>query len=148
MNLRGRTEREHGRPGYAWSASRIGGELMGATLYDLPPGERTFPYHYHRGIEEWLLVVDGSPTLRSPEGEQQLGAGDVVCFRAGPDGAHQVTGPGRVLIVSNLDYPSVSVYPDSDKVGTRPSADPDDPDRLNFPRASAVDYWEGENDSS
>ena len=148
MNLRGPTEREHGRPGYAWTASRVGGELMGATLYDLPPGERTFPYHYHRGIEEWLLVVDGSPTLRTPEGERQLRAGDVVCFRAGPDGAHQVTGPGRVLIVSNLDYPSVAVYPDSDKVGTRPSPDPDDRDRLNFPRQSAVDYWEGENGSS
>jgi uncharacterized cupin superfamily protein len=121
---------------------------MGATLYELPAGERTFPYHYHRGIEEWLIVVAGSPTLRTPEGEQQLREGDVVCFRSGPEGAHQVTGPGRVLIVSNLTYPSVSVYPDSDKVGTRPSPDPDDPDRLNFPRGDAVDYWEGEDGTS
>jgi len=148
MNLNGRTEREHGRAGYAWSASRVGGDLMGGTLYDLPSGERTFPYHHHRGIEEWLLVVAGSPTLRTPEGEQQLREGDVVCFRQGGDGAHQVTGPGRVLIVSNLSYPSVAVYPDSDKVGTRPSADPDDPDRLNFPRRSAVDYWDGEDAGS
>jgi uncharacterized cupin superfamily protein len=144
VNLQGPTERDHGRTGYAWSARRLGGELMGATLYVLPAGERTFPYHYHRGIEEWLLVVAGSPTLRTPEGERQLSEGDVVCFPAGPEGAHQVTGPGSVLIVSNLAYPSVSVYPDSDKVGTRPSPDPEDPDRLNFPRDSAVDYWDGE----
>ena len=148
MNLNGPTESEHGRAGYAWSASRVGGELMGGTVYDLPAGERTFPYHYHHGIEEWLVVVAGSPTLRTPEGEQRLREGDVVCFRAGPDGAHQITGPGRVLIVSNLVYPSVAVYPDSDKVGTRPSPDPDDPDRLNFPRGSAVDYWEGEDAGS
>ena len=144
MNLNGPTERKHERPGYAWSTNRVGGELMGATLYDLPAGERTPPYHYHRGIEEWLLVVAGSPMLRTPEGERQLREGDVACFRQGPDGAHQITGPGRVLIVSNLTYPSVTVYPDSDKVGTRPSPDPDDPDRLNFLRGSAVDYWEGE----
>ena len=148
MNLNGPTEREHGRAGYAWSASRVGGELMGGTLYDLPAGERTFPYHYHRGIEEWLLVVAGTPTLRTPEGERELRPGDVVCFRAGPDGAHQVTGPGRVLLVSNLVTPSVSVYPDSDKVGTRPSLDRDDPDRLDFRRGDAVDYWEGEDAGS
>ena len=55
-----------------------------------------------------------------------------------------MTGPGRVLIVSNLVWPSVSVYPDSDKVGTRTTSDAEDPDRLNFPRGSAVDYWDGE----
>jgi hypothetical protein len=37
--------------------------------------------------------------------------------------------------------PSIAVYPDSDKVGTRP---PDDGDRLDFRRGDAVDYWEGE----
>ena len=37
--------------------------------------------------------------------------------------------------------PSVSVYPDSDKLGTRPGVDAD---RLNFRRADGVDYWEGE----
>ena len=37
--------------------------------------------------------------------------------------------------------PSISVYPDSGKVGTRPS---DPADRLDFRRSDAVDYWEGE----
>ena len=145
MNLRGPTEHENDRDGFRWRSKRVAaGELMGGTVYELPPGERTPPYHYHHGIEEWLLVVSGSPTLRTPEGERELREGDVVVFRAGPDGAHQVAGPGRVLIVSNLVWPSVSVYPDSDKVGPRPSPDQGDPDRLNFPRGAAVDYWEGE----
>ena len=120
---------------------------MGATLYELGAGDAICPYHYHRGIEEWLVVVSGNPALRTPEGERQLREGDVACFRSGPEGAHRVTGPGRVLMVSNLVYPSVSVYPDSDKVGPRPSPDPDDPERLNFRRGDAVDYWDGESGS-
>jgi uncharacterized cupin superfamily protein len=149
MNLYGDTEREHSRPGYSWRSTRVAaGEQMGATLYDLPLGERTFPYHYHHGIEEWLVVVSGTPTLRTPEGVRALREGDVVVFPVGPAGAHQVTGPGRVLLVSNLVWPNVSVYPDSEKLGTRTTREPDDPDRLNFPRGAAVDYWEGESGAS
>jgi uncharacterized cupin superfamily protein len=133
-------ERDHDREGYRWRAKRIGGELLGAGLYDLPPGERTWPYHYHHGCEEWLLVVDGEPTLRTPEGERALAPGDIVCFPAGPDGAHQLIGPGRVLIASDLGVPRTSHYPDSDKVSARMSAD----EALIFRRDDAVDYWEGE----
>jgi hypothetical protein len=48
-----------------------------------------------------------------------------------------------VLLLSANREPSISVYPDGDKIGTRP-AGVEDPDRLNFRRADAVDYWEGE----
>lgn len=133
-------ERDHDREGYRWRAKRIGGDLLGATLYDLPAGERTWPYHYHHGSEEWLLVVAGSPTLRTQEGERVLAEGDVVCFPAGPAGAHQVTGPGRVLIASDLTVPRTSHYPDSDKVSARTSAE----DALVFRAGDAADYWEGE----
>jgi uncharacterized cupin superfamily protein len=142
VNLYGPTEHDETRPGYSWSGARIGGEQIGASLYDLPAGQRICPYHYHHGIEEWLLVVSGTPTLRTTEGERELRAGDVACFPPGPAGAHSVTGPGRVLMISNLFYPSICVYPDSDKVGTRPALESED--RLNFPRSAAVDYWEGE----
>ena len=37
---------------------------------------------------------------------------------------------------------SVSVYPDSDKLGVRPPGG--GPDRLDFRRRDAVDYWDGE----
>ena len=88
-----------------------------------------------------LLVIAGGPTLRTPDGERRLGPGDTVCFPAGAAGAHSVRGPGRVLILSANRSPSISVYPDSDKLGTRPAVEDD---RLNFRRADAVDYWEGE----
>jgi uncharacterized cupin superfamily protein len=49
-------------------------------MYELDPGNRLCPYHLHHANEEWLLVLRGEPTLRTPEGEQALAEGDVVCF--------------------------------------------------------------------
>ncbi len=129
------------RDGYRWRGSRlgkaIGAELIGGSLYRLDDGERTFPYHFHHGTEEWLLVVDGSPVVRTPEGERVLRAGDVLCFPVGPAGGHQVRGPGTVLIVSASHAPETVEYPDSGKLGVRP------PGKI-FRTSDAVDYWEGE----
>jgi uncharacterized cupin superfamily protein len=137
------------RPGFRWRETwvgdRLGAERIGASLYELPPGERTFPYHFHYGNEEWLVVVTGEPMLRSASGEQRLRPGDVVCFPAGPEGAHQVRNDTdeltRVLMISTLRAPDVVRYVDSDKLGVRPGAREDS---LNFVRPTAVGYWEGE----
>ena len=137
-------EDEQRHDGYRWRSTRIGGELLGATLYELPPGERTFPYHWHSGEEELLVVVAGTPTLRHPEGEDVLSPGDVVVFPSGPAGAHRIENeasePARVLIASTVAEAGVSVYPDSGKVGAW------SPDRRLLVRESdtGVDYWEGE----
>ena len=138
------------RSGYAWRGRRgvarePGLRSLGASVYELPAGQWTFPYHYHYGVEEWLYVILGTPTLRDPSGEQVLAPGDLVCFASGPDGAHAVRGPGRVVMFSGLvaaAAASVSVYPDSDKIGVRPPGG--GPDRLDFRRGDAVDYWDGE----
>ncbi|MBV9464673.1 MAG: cupin domain-containing protein [Solirubrobacterales bacterium] len=134
------------RDGFSWRgarvAKRIGAERIGASLYELERDQQTFPFHFHHGVEEWLYVVAGNPTLRTPaERAKPLGPGDLVCFPAGASGAHALRGPGRVLILSANRAPSIAVYPDSDKLGTRPGGASD---RLNFRRADAVDYWEGE----
>ena len=142
-------DREQAREGFRWRGTRVGdrvgGRRIGASLYELEPGQRTFPYHFHYGNEEWLLVVRGRPTVRSPDGERELAEGDVVCFPAGPAGAHAVENRAderaQVLILSSLVVPSIVVYPDSGKVGVRPGG-PED--TLNFLRSDAVDYWEGE----
>ncbi len=147
----GELDVERDQPGFSWRAARvgerIGAEQLGASLYELAPGERTFPYHYEYPCEEWLLVVSGRPTLRDPDGEHELRAGDVVCFRQGPAGAHLVRNdtdePVRVLITSTKADTAVAVYPDSDKIGIWPGGTEADPPFL-VRRESAVDYWDGE----
>jgi uncharacterized cupin superfamily protein len=139
----------YGRPGYARRTKAvdeaIGGERIGAKIYELGEGDRICPFHYHHGVEEWLVVIEGTPTARTADGEQQLRPGDVVCFPGSPEGAHTVHGPGKVLMLSHEVWPAVVVYPDSDKVGARPAATgTHDEDRLNFRRGDAVDYWDGE----
>jgi uncharacterized cupin superfamily protein len=112
------------RPGYASRERRLrgalGAEKLGASLYELGPGERICPYHYEYAEEEWLLVVSGSPTLRTPSGERTLRAWDAVAFRRGPDGAHEVRNDTEetlvVLMLSTIEPVGVVVYPDSDKV--------------------------------
>jgi uncharacterized cupin superfamily protein len=122
---------------------RIGAALLGASLYELEPGQSSFPYHFHHGVEEWLLVVAGRPTLREPGGERDLEPGDCVCFPEGPEGAHRLANRGaepvRVLLLSAGGPPSISVYPDSGKIGPRAEGF-----RPNFREADAVDYWNGE----
>lgn len=125
---------------------RIGAEKLGATVYELPPAAKSFPYHYEYPEEEWLICLAGAPTLRTPDGERRLDPGEVVCFPTGPRGAHQVRNdtdePVRFLILSTMTYPAVAFYPDSGKVLVVPA--PDDEERGIFLRENAVDYWEGE----
>ena len=133
--------------GYARLAERLGATKLGATLYELPRGQSICPYHYEYGNEEWLVVLSGRPTLRTPEGERELEPGATVCFPDGPAGAHKVTNageePARVLILSTKMSPDAAVYPDSNKIGIWTGNKADDPYRL-FRIDSAVDYWDGE----
>jgi uncharacterized cupin superfamily protein len=114
----------------------IGASMIGGSVYDMAEGEAVCPYHFEYGDEEWLIVLAGNPTMRTPEETTTLDPGDVVCFPAGPEGAHKVSGPGRVLMISTLNEPSVSVYPDSDKLGVFVGDY-----RLLVKRDSGVDYF-------
>jgi uncharacterized cupin superfamily protein len=133
------------RAGHAQLGPEIGSRRISATVYELPPGESTWPYHYEYGAEEWLIVLDGRPTLRHPEGEDELEPGDVVCFPEGPEGAHKVTNraddTARVMILSTAGRPAVAVYPDSDKLGVWPNGEGES---MIVRRESAVDYWDRE----
>lgn len=90
-------------------------------------------------------MLEGALTVRHPDGEDELRAGDVVCFPAGPAGAHKLTnggdGPARMLIVSTRTRPAVVVFPDSDKVAVFSEDGADD---VIVRREASVDYWEGE----
>lgn len=127
--------------GYVRVGPAIGAEQLGLSVYELAPGGSICPYHYEFGCEEWLIVLTGAPTLRTPDGSRQLRAWDAVFFPEGPDGAHKVTNETgetlRVAMLSSKGDPGVAVYPDSDKVGVYP------PNKL-FRLSDAVDYFEGE----
>lgn len=98
-----------------------GGEHLGCSLYELPPGEESWPYHYHTANEEALYVLAGTGTLRLAEDEYGLEAGEYVAFPADESGAHRVVNDGqqtlRYLVVSTMNEPDVTVYPDSEKLG-------------------------------
>ena len=118
-------ERESDRDGYRHRSvaigPRIGGELVGASVYELPPGERTWPYHWETVSEEWLLVIAGTPTLPAPDVERELRPGDVVAFPRGPGGAHGLENRGdetaRVVFFSTKGPLDVIHYPDTGKIG-------------------------------
>jgi uncharacterized cupin superfamily protein len=135
--------------GFRAGITRLG-KLLGATesgisVYEIPPGQSICPYHYEVGEEEWLLVLEGTPTLRHPGGSDRLGPWDVVCFPRGPEGAHGVGNETeqtiRVLMFSTTVVPTATVYPDSDKVGIWTGNSDDD---VIVRKDSAVDYYDGE----
>ena len=141
-----RTEdREGWRSKDAWVGHRIGAELIGGSVYELEAGDRLWPYHTHHANEEWLIVIQGSPTLRTPEGEHTLREGDVVCFQRGKEGAHQVINRTdsaiRILMLSTLIAPDIVEYLDSGKIGARSIHG----ERIMLSRPGpTLDYWEGE----
>ncbi|HVM16898.1 MAG TPA: cupin domain-containing protein [Gaiellaceae bacterium] len=124
---------------------RIGSELLGGSLYDVDPGKKLWPYHLHHANEEWLLVLRGRPTLRTPDGERELQEGDVACFPRGPAGAHQVRNdtaePVRLLMLSSRIVPEIVEYPDSGKVALADAKG----GRLSLTRyGEPAQYWDGE----
>jgi uncharacterized cupin superfamily protein len=131
--------------GYRTSYGRVGALLdakkLGVSVYRIRPAQSICPYHYEIGFDEWLIVLTGRPTLRTPAGEQELRPWDVAFFPDGEAGAHKVTNNTdedlRVAILSNKSDPGAAVYPDSNKVGIFP------PNKL-FRLRDAVDYFDGE----
>ena len=124
---------------------KLGAKETGASVYELPPGQSICPYHYEYGEEEWLLVIEGHPTLRTPEGEAEIGPWEVAFFPPGPEGAHRVYNRTdttvRVLMFSTRKEVAVAVYPDSDKVGIFTGRKEDD---VMVRKASNVEYFDGE----
>lgn len=129
---------------YLKVAPEIGARTMAGTVYELEPGNSNCPYHYESD-EEWLLVLEGTLTVRHQDGEEELGKGDLACFPVGPEGVHKLTNRGsetvKMLIVSTANLPAVAVYPDSDKIGVFTEGRRDN---VMVRRSGSVGYWDGE----
>jgi uncharacterized cupin superfamily protein len=145
-------ELRDGPPGFRAKRARIGYELgseaVGVSLWELPPGEAAYPYHFHYSDEEVVIVLRGRPTLRTPEGERVLAQGEAVRFDLGPDGAHQIHNPTgetvRFLAVSSHGPPDVVIYPDANKVGVAERGPRSAGFRAYFDLDDQIDYWRGE----
>ncbi|RBI63807.1 cupin [halophilic archaeon] len=129
-----------------------GGDDLGCSLYELPPGRRSWPYHYHTGNEEALFVLAGTGALRLDGETTPLAEGDYVALPADESGAHRVVNdsdePLTYLMVSTMNDPDVLVYPDSEKVGVFAGSPPGGRETRThhayYRREDAVDYWSGE----
>src|SRR3954470_7710391 len=102
------------------AGARAGSHELGATLYEIEGGGAISPYHFHHANEELLIVLAGSPEVRTPGGRQRLAPGAVMAFARGEDGAHAVMNPGpepaRVLLVSTMHFPDVAEHVDTGTV--------------------------------
>jgi uncharacterized cupin superfamily protein len=142
------------QPEFSWRramlARQAGAERLGASLFALAPGEALYPLHYHLGNEELLIVIDGSPSLRTASDERVLEDGEVVSFPRGEAGAHQVVNrseaEARILVVSEMNAPEVVVRPESGKLSVmgRPPGNRGKGMHQIFFERDGASFWEGE----
>jgi uncharacterized cupin superfamily protein len=118
---------------------QLGSQKLGASIWELPPGQAAYPYHWHLTEEELLIIVEGRPSLRTPDGWRELEQGEVVAFPRGEHGGHQVVNRTedtvRFLAFSTPTEPEIVMYPDSGKVGA---------DGRRFRLSDEVNYYDGE----
>ncbi|MFC7131887.1 MULTISPECIES: cupin domain-containing protein [Salinibaculum] len=131
-------------------ANATDAEQLGCSLYELDPGKRSWPYHYHTANEEAVYVLSGSGLLRGDDGEQDIGAGDFVALPADESGGHQLVNDGdevlRYLMVSTMEEPDVTVYPEMEKFGVYVGSPPGGREERTFqgyfPLDADVEYWD------
>jgi len=97
---------------------------MVVAFYTIPPGKSNFPYHYHTANEEVFYIISGSGVLETPQGDREIGAGDVVICPTGANGAHKITNSSATENLVYLDVdtnilPEIAIYPHTNKVGLR-----------------------------
>lgn len=137
------------RERFMHAVRRAGGEALGGTVFEVEPGWTSY-YHVHHANEELLLVLDGTPTIRTPDGERELRPGDAALFRRGAEGAHALSnrssGPVRFIVFSTMVEPDVVEQLDHGAVGVfagdSPTAGRDAPLELFFRRESAIGYFD------
>lgn len=141
-----------GKDGFRVRRARIGHELnaerLGVSLWELPPGQAAYPYHFHLGEEELLIVLEGTPALRTPDGWRDVAEGEALSFLRGEGGAHQLVNrtdaPVRFVAISTNGDPDLVVYPDSGKLGAAERLPTGGGVRKWFRLDDAVDYYDGE----
>lgn len=127
----------------------IGAQKLGYSFFTVPPGKAAFPLHLHNANEEMIYILEGEATLRLGEDEIAVCPGTFVACPPGPDHPHQLINTSerelRYLVVSTMEYPEISEYPDSKKIGAYVTgAATAGGFRALYFKESNVPYFEGE----
>ncbi len=134
-------------------AEKSGGENLGCSIYEIPAGKKSFPYHYHTANEEAIYVLRGEGTLRLDGEKHGIEEGDYIALPPDEEGAHQVINTSdselRYLTFSTMTEPDVAFYPDTDKVGiyvgSPPGGSKEERTHTKYFRQNTdIDYWDGE----
>ena len=141
-------EQEGFRAQRAGISRQAGAERLGLSLWEVPPGQAAYPYHAHLTEEELVIVLSGTPSLRTIDGWRDLEQGEVVSFLRGERGAHQIVNRTeetiRFLAFSTTGEPDVVLQLDSGKIGAFERRPEGGGLRAWFRREDEVGYYEGE----
>jgi uncharacterized cupin superfamily protein len=145
-------DREGFRALRARLSRQAGAERLGLSLWEVAPGQAAYPYHAHMNEEELVVVLEGRPSLRTPEGWRDLEQGEVVSFLRGEQGAHQIVNrtdaPVRFLAFSPSGDPDIVIQPDSGKIGAFERLPQGGGMRVWFRADDERDYYDGESPPS
>lgn len=107
------TDREGMRVRRKERGAAADGERLGWSLSELPPGAKSWPYHYHTANEEAFSVLAGEGQVFLDGESAAVDAGDCVGCPADESGAHRVVtdsdAPLRYLAFSTMDEPDATV---------------------------------------
>jgi uncharacterized cupin superfamily protein len=139
------------QPGFRARRAKVGFQggavKTGLSYWEVDPGEAAYPYHAHLTEEEIIVVLEGRPSLRTPEGWRELDEGEIVVFPTGETGAHQIvnkTGTTiRFLAFSNSGAPEIVIQLDAGKIGAFERPADGGGMSLWFHEGDAVAYFEG-----
>ncbi|WP_284619576.1 cupin domain-containing protein [Aquabacterium humicola] len=91
---------------------------FGVNLTRLKPGAVSSVRHHHSRQDEFIYVLEGTPTLRTDAGETRLEPGMCAGFKAGSGNAHQLRNDSAAdvwyLEVGDRQSGDRAVYPDDD----------------------------------
>lgn len=129
----------------------VGARKLGYSFFTVSSGKAAFPFHLHHTNEEMIYILEGEGTLRLGKEEIPVSAGSFIACPPGPDRPHQLINTStrelRYLAVSTMEYPDISEYPDSKKIGAYVTSPYGGGFRALYLKDTNVPYFEGENGS-
>lgn len=97
---------------------------FGVNLTEMEPGAVSALRHWHSAEDEFIYIIDGTPTLVTDDGEEILQPGMCACFPANSGDAHRLENHSdtvvRFIEVGNRSQSEEVHYPDDDMVMDKP----------------------------